>query len=134
MMYLMKEGKVAEYTPRPADKNGVYFDLTLRPKSKVWLFDNSEWCPAGAKIPDSFGAREEALQAAMDYHETEGCALYLELYPAPDKGEWDWVAQDSDGSWYKYKEKPILKELAWEGTWKPLIQSPPNPFWRKTLR
>lgn len=138
MMYLMKEGKVAEYTPRPADKNGVYFDLTLRPKSKVWLFDNSEWCPTGARIPDSFDVREDALKAAMDYHETEGCALYLEIYPAPEKVQEGFIAQDADGKWWGYVNWPVCYGDHWadpkSNEWVLLQESPPNPFWRKTLR
>jgi hypothetical protein len=81
-----------------------------------------------------------ALQQVMDYHEEEGCKAYLELYPAPEKGEWAWIAQDSSGHWFGFDIKPDINQSA--AIWgnpvtklrNLLIISPPNPFWRKTLR
>ena len=132
MIYVHKEGKVAEYTPT---EDG-YLNLTKRPDGEVW-FENKIYLLSN--MPENwFNYKEEALQAAMDYHETEGCALYLELYPAPEKGEWAFIAQDADGEWCGYDHKPDLKEDAWvERTsldWHHICKSPPNPFWRKTLR
>lgn len=129
-MYLHKEGKIAEYQIGSIDED------------VLWRVDNS----SGFNIQiDQFEnglyvTREEALQAAMDYHETEGCALYLELYPAPEKGEWAFIAQDPDGDWCGYDLKPLLRKDQWEASaakangWDRISQSPPNPFWRKTLR
>ena len=125
-MYLHKEGKVAEYLM----SDGVWF---LKNKRFEYLF-----FPKRADEEELFESKEEAYLAAMDYHETEGCALYLELHPAPEKGEWAFIAQDADGEWCGYDHKPDLKEDAWvERTsldWHHICKSPPNPFWRKTLR
>lgn len=117
-MTILIDGKVAEY------QKGI--------NDFFWLVGNS------SGLPINIG-KEEAYNAAMDYHETEGCALYLELYPAPEKGEWAWIAQDYSGSWWGYGVKPIIREF--ESVWTagpisecPILQSPPNPFWRKTLR
>ena len=125
-MYLHNEGKVAEYLM----SDGVWF---LKNKRFEYLF-----FPKRADEEELFESKEEAYLAAMDYHETEGCALYLELYPAPEKGEWAFIAQDADGEWCGYDHKPDLKEDAWvERTsldWHHICKSPPNPFWRKTLR
>ena len=125
-MYLHKEGKVAEYLM----SDGVWF---LKNKRFEYLF-----FPKRADEEELFESKEEAYLAAMDYHETEGCALYLELYPAPEKCEWAFIAQDADGEWCGYDHKPDLKEDAWvERTsldWHHICKSPPNPFWRKTLR
>lgn len=116
-MYLHKEGKVAEYQE---GVNGFF-----------WLVGNSSGFPIHL-------SKEEIYQSAIDYHETEGCKSYLELYPAPDKGEYAWIAQDADGEWCGYDHKPDLKEDAWvEKTsldWHHIRKSPPNPFWRKTLQ
>jgi len=82
-------------------------------------------------------SKEEALQAAVDYHETEGCALYLELHPAPEKGDYLFVAQDSDGEWCGFYEKPFTRGQTWDDSvdsYNFIQSSPPNPFWRKTLR
>ena len=125
-MYLHKEGKVAEYLM----SDGVWF---LKNKRFEYLF-----FPKRADEEELFAAKEEAYNVAMDYHETEGCALYLELYPAPEKGEYGFIAQDADGEWCGYDHKPDLKEDSWvERTsldWHHICKSPPNPFWRKTLR
>lgn len=134
-MFLHKEGKIAEYQ---RSEHG-YFDLVDRPDGYIW-FDNQIYHPVSVP-PDSYALKEEAYAAAMDYHETEGCKLYLELYPAPEKGEWDWVAQDSDGKWWGYRYgKPKLDPF--KSVWYTngsmgdyqIKKSPPNPFWRKTLR
>ena len=134
LMYLHKEGKVAEYTPT---KDKFWYEL-VEPLGYGFLksmYFNPD-LPGGC-----FKSRDEALQAAMDYHETEGCKLYLELYPAPEKGEWGWIAQDCSGKWWGYKGKPVIWEA--EAVWtepnmrisdNPIYQSPPNPFWRKTLQ
>lgn len=128
-MYLHKEGKVAEYLM----SDGVWF---LKNKRFEYLF-----FPKRADEEELFESKEEAYLAAMDYHETEGCALYLELYPAPEKGDWAFIAQDYSGKWWGYKAKPVIREA--ESVWTELgckmseyhiSQSPPNPFWRKTLR
>ena len=134
MMYLHKEGKVAEYAH---SKDKFYYDIVDRPSGSV-PFGNLVFDDGSQFQPGWFKVREEALQAAMDYHETEGCKLYLELYPAPEKGEYGFIAQDADGEWCGYNRKPDLKEDAWiERTsldWHHICKSPPNPFWRKTLR
>lgn len=127
-MYLHKEGKIAEYQM----SDGVWF---LKNKRFEYLL-----FPKRADEEELFQSKKEALQAAMDYHETEGCALYLELYPAPEKGEWAWIAQDADGDWCGYDLKPLLRKDQWEASatkanaWDRVSQSPPNPFWRKTLQ
>ena len=134
-MYLHKEGKIAEYKNigragtcsryqiKGTGSSGFPFDLVM--------YDSD-------KEPKRYETRDEALQAAMDYHETEGCALYLELYPAPEKGEWNWLAQDGDGCWYGYKSKPIAGHNSWTNqdlsSYRLICESPSNPFWRKTLR
>jgi len=109
----------------------------------LWDFVNNKPFPfdsSGIKALNGayLESKEEALLAAMDYHETEGCALYLELYPAPEKGEYAFIAQDADGEWCGYDHKPDLKEDAWVERasldWHHICKSPPNPFWRKTLR
>ena len=108
----------------------------------VWFLKNKRFeylfFPKRADEEELFQSKKEALQAAMDYHETEGCALYLELYPAPEKGEYGFIAQDADGEWCGDDRKPDLKEDAWvERTsldWHHICKSPPNPFWRKTLQ
>lgn len=118
-MTILIDGKVAEY------QKGI--------NDFFWLVGNS------SGLPINIG-KEEAYNAAMDYHETEGCALYLELYPAPEKGEWAWIAQDADGDWCGYDLKPLLRKDQWEASatkanaWDRVSQSPPNPFWRKTLQ
>ena len=131
-MYLHKEGKIAEYK---AVGDG-YFDLIGRPDGQIW-FDNQLYHPA-SKPSNGYASKTEAYLDAMGYHETEGCALYLELHPAPEKGEYAFIAQDADGEWCGYDHKPDLKEDAWvERTsldWHHICKSPPNPFWRKTLR
>lgn len=67
MIYVHKEGKVAEYTPT---EDG-YLNLTKRPDGEVW-FENKIYLLSN--MPENwFNYKEEALQAAMDYHETEGC-------------------------------------------------------------
>ena len=132
MIYVHKEGKVAEYTPT---EDG-YLNLTKRPDGEVW-FENKIYLLSN--MPENwFNYKEEALQAAMDYHETEGCALYLELYPAPEKGEYNYIAQDAAGDWYGFESKPNAYKYRWDATdyiYPKFIQSSPsNPFWRKTLR
>lgn len=131
-MYLHKEGKIAEYQA----VGGGYFDLIGRPDGQIW-FDNQLYYPA-SKPPNGYISKTEAYLAAMDYHETEGCALYLELYPAPEKGGWGWIAQYSDGDWYGFNSKPNAYKYRWDSTDyilpKFIQSSPPNPFWRKTLR
>ena len=125
-MYLRKEGKVAEYLM----SDGVWF---LKNKRFEYLFFSKR-----ADEEELFESKEEAYLAAMDYHETEGCALYLELYQAPEKGEWNWLAQDGDGCWYGYKSKPVAGHNSWAtqdlSSYKLICESPSNPFWRKTLR
>lgn len=130
-MYLHKEGKIAEYTPT---KDKFWYEL-VEPLGCGFL-KSMYFNP---NLPDGcFKPRDEALQAAMDYHETEGCKLYLELYPAPEKGEYAWIAQDADGEWNGYDHKPDLIEDAWieksSRDWHHIRKSPPNPFWRKTLQ
>ena len=111
----------------------------------LWDFVNNKPFPfdsSGIKALNGtyLESKEEALQAAVDYHETEGCALYLELHPAPEKGDWAWIAQDSSGHWFGFQTEPILNQQG--GMWSRgvgrlsacLLNSPPNPFWRKTLR
>lgn len=129
-MYLHKEGKVAEYQHVDTDEDVLWrvsgpsgFDLNIS------MYD------------DSLKTKEEAYLTAMDYHETEGCALYLELYPAPEKGRWKWIAQDYDGEWVGFNTKPRAGHVIWVVYPEPVVamhnhisQSPPNPFWRKTLR
>ena len=131
-MYLHKEGKIAEYK---AVGDG-YFDLIGRPDGQIW-FDNQLYHPA-SKPSNGYASKTEAYLDAMGYHETEGCALYLELYPAPEKGEWNWLAQDGDGCWYGYKSKPVAGHNSWAtqdlSSYKLICESPSNPFWRKTLR
>ncbi len=116
-MTILIDGEIAEYQK---GRNGFFWRVAG---------------PSGLRV--NIG-EEEALECAMDYHETEGCALYLELYPAPEKGDWAFIAQDADGEWCGYDHKPDLKEDAWvERTsldWHHICKSPPNPFWRKTLR
>lgn len=137
LIYLHKEGKVAEYKMAgivsgfeiwaiQVKAPGFYEELTIGP---------------GYLSDDWFSNRDEALQAAMDYHETEGCALYLGLYPAPEKGGWKWIAQDYDGEWVGFNTKPNAGHVMWVVDPEPVVamhnhisQSPPNPFWRKTLR
>ena len=127
-MYLHKEGKVAEYLM----SDGVWF---LKNKRFEYLF-----FPKRADEEELFESKEEAYLAAMDYHETEGCALYLELYPAPEKGDWAWIAQDYIGKWWGYSEEPYHEgnHTSWGSTGRMseyyISQSPPNLFWRKTLR
>lgn len=136
LMFLHKEGKVAEYQ---RSEHG-YFDLIGRPDGYIW-FDNQIYHPVSMP-PDSYTSKAEAYKAAMDYHETEGCKLYLELYPAPEKGEWIWIAQDYSGRWWGYKRKPVIRKdgVVWTAETggymsdDPILESPPNPFWRKTLR
>ena len=131
MIYVHKEGKVAEYTPT---EDG-YLNLTKRPDGEVW-FENKIYLLSN--MPENwFNYKEEALQAAMDYHEAEGCALYLELYPAPEKGDYLFIAQDSDGEWCGFYEKPFTRGQTWDDSvdsYNFIQSSPPNPFWRKTLR
>ncbi len=116
-MLVLINNKVAEY------QEGI--------NNFFWLQGNSSGFPI-------FMTKEKALKAAMDYHEEEGCKLYLELYPAPEKGEWDWIAQDCNGHWYGYGAKPIAKFDGWANqslsSHGIIHKSPPNPFWRKTLR
>lgn len=126
-MYLVKEGMWAEYQMR----DGAYL---LQNRKYEYLY-----FPKTADLENLFESKEEALQAAMDYHEEEGCKLYLELYPAPEKGDWDWIFQDATGEWYGCEHQPILRGNSWYVTNKHendhefLKNSPPNPFWRKTL-
>jgi len=129
-MYLHKEGKVAEYAPT---KDKFWYEL-MEPLGYGFLksmYFNPD-------LPDGcFKPRDEVLQDAMDYHETEGCALYLELYPAPEKGDYLFVAQDSDGEWCGFYEKPFTRGQTWDDSvdsYNFIQSSPPNPFWRKTLR
>jgi hypothetical protein len=116
-MLVLIDNKVAEY------QKGI--------NDFFWLVGNS------SGLPINIG-KEKAMECAMDYHETEGCKVYLELYPAPEKGEWNWLAQDGDGCWYGYKLKPIAGHNSWAtqdlSSYKLICESPPNPFWRKTLR
>lgn len=136
-MFIHVNGKVAEYAKSERSSSGQYFSLINRPSGDVW-FSNEEYMPNGANFPNWYESKEEAYKAAMDYHETEGCALYLELYPAPDKGEWNWIAQDAAGDWYGFNSKPNAYKYRWDSsdhtTPRFIHQSPPNPFWRKTLR
>ena len=131
MIYVHKEGKVAEYTPT---EDG-YLNLTKRPDGEVW-FENKIYLLSN--MPENwFNYKEEALQAAMDYHEAEGCKLYLELHPAPEKGGYTFIAQDMDGEWCGFYEKPSSRNTTWADdacTYDVIKKSPPNPFWRKTLR
>ena len=119
-MTILIDGEIAEYQK---GRNGFFWRVAG---------------PSGLRV--NIG-EEEALECAIDYHETEGCALYLELYPAPEKGDWAFIAQDYSGKWWGYKAKPVIREA--ESVWTELgckmseyhiSQSPPNPFWRKTLR
>ena len=125
-MYLHKEGKVAEYLM----SDGVWF---LKNKKYEYLF-----FPKRTDKEGLFESKEEAYLAAMDYHETEGCALYLELYPAPEKGDYKYIAQDGMGDWYGFESQPNAYKYRWDSTdyiYPKFIQSsPPNLFWRKTLR
>ena len=131
-MYLHKEGKIAEYQ-MAGTVSGFEIWVTQTPGFLEELSLGPGWSG-----DDWLGDRDEALRAAIDYHETEGCALYLELYPAPEKGEWAWIAQDCNGHWYGYAAKPIAKFDGWAnqslGPHGIIHRSPPNPFWRKTLR
>ena len=133
MMYLHKEGKVAEYAH---SKDEFCYDIVDRPSGSV-PFGNLVFDDGSQFQPGWFKIREEALQAAMDYHETEGCKLYLELYPAPEKGGYTFIAQDMDGEWCGFYEKPSSRNTTWADdacTYDVIKKSPPNPFWRKTLR
>lgn len=132
------KGNVAEYTATERGTSGQYYDLTARLSGDDVWFSGREYREDSVKFPNWYDSKEEALQAAMDYHETEGCKLYLELYPAPEK-KWNWVAQDSNGRWFGYDEKPVAGATSWETnrlsrTYTFISQSPPNPFWRKTLQ
>lgn len=138
-MFLHKEGKVAEYAH---SKDKFYYDIVDRPSGLIW-FDNVIFDDKSQVMPGWFSDKIEALQAAMDYHETEGCKLYLELYPAPEKGLWSFIAQDMSGDWYGYEFEPKLIQndggAMWTKGFVPskssfISQSPPNPFWRKTLQ
>ena len=116
LMLVLIDDKVAEY------QEGI--------NDFFWLQGNSSGLPIHI-------TKKEALNAAMDYHETEGCKLYLELYPAPEKNGWSYIAQDASGKWYGYDYRPNPSISSWfaeEGEEFPMIQSPPNPFWRKTLQ
>ena len=124
-MYLHKEGQIAEYLM----SDGVWF---LKNKRFEYLF-----FPKRADEEELFAAKEEAYNVAMDYHETEGCALYLELYPAPEKKYGcTWIAQDCGGQWWGYWQIPLAGNTCWSTNIKSrfICESPPNPFWRKTLR
>lgn len=139
LMYLHKEGRIAEYAIGNPGLYGQYYYLVDRPIGDSW-FSNEAYVPDGQEFPDWYESKEDAYNAAMDYHETEGCKLYLELYPAPEKGEWDWIAQDENGLWWAYRVKPSCngRVSSWgsygEMSESPIFGSPPNPFWRKTLR
>lgn len=131
------KGNVAEYTASERGTSGQYYDLTARLSGDDVWFSNKEYCENGMEFPNWYETKNEALEAAMDYHESEGCKAYLELYPAPDKGGWNYIAQNASGKWYGYDYKPNPSISSWfaeEGEEFPMIQSPPNPFWRKTLR
>jgi hypothetical protein len=128
LMYLHKEGKIAEYLPSSMESN------------LLWVVGDSVGLP---EMVDCFNgnlheSKDSARKAAMDYHEEEGCKLYLELYPAPERSEWSWLAQDGDGCWYGYKSQPVAGHNSWAtqdlSSYKLIRESPPNPFWRKTLR
>lgn len=124
-MFLHKEGKVAEYQHGSIDGD------------MLWRVSGSSGFDLNVSVyDDSLMTKEEAYAAAMDYHEIEGCKLYLELYPAPEKGEWDWIAQDASGHWYGYFDKPTAGNVCWAVFIKNkfICESPPNPFWRKTLQ
>jgi hypothetical protein len=131
-MYLHKEGKIAEYQ-MAGTVSGFEIWVTQTPGFLEELSLGPGWSG-----DDWLGDRDEALRAAIDYHETEGCALYLELYPAPEKGEWNWLAQDGDGCWYGYRSQPVAGHNSWAAqdlsSYKLICESPSNPFWRKTLR
>lgn len=109
---------------------------------RIWDIVNNKPYPFDLKHTDYLGgiefeSKEEAYTAAMNYHETEGCKLYLELYPAPEKNGWSYIAQNASGKWYGYDYRPNPSISSWfaeEGEEFPMIQSPPNPFWRKTLQ
>lgn len=140
MIWIHIKGNVAEYTAAERGASGQYFDLTTRLSGDGVWFSNQEYCEDGVEFPNWHRTKEEAIQAAMDYHETEGCKAYLELYPAPDKGQWSWIFQDANGEWYGCEHQPVLRNNHWWVANKDkndhlfLKISPPNPFWRKTLR
>ena len=125
MSWMCFEGRTAEYLMG----NGSWL---LKNRTNEYLY-----FPKIADAETLFESKEEAYRAAMDYHETEGCALYLELYPAPEKGEYTFIAQDMDGEWCGFYEKPSSRNTTWADdacTYDVIKKSPPNPFWRKTLR
>ena len=131
MIYVHKDGKVAEYTP----SGDGYFNLAKRPDFDVW-FENKLY-RLGTLPNGWYESKEEAYKAAIDYHEEGGCKAYLELYPAPEKDGWNYIAQNANGKWHGYECKPDSSIYCWftdEGEEFPMIQSPANPFWRKTLR
>jgi hypothetical protein len=135
-MYLHKEGKIAEYDYPKTNERGVRWELN----SKSPWADKFVFAPDNIRVPDWYESKEEAYKAAIDYHEEAGCKLYLELYPAPEKGDWAWVAQDCNGDWYGYELVPTQGKNSWGlgigvlHKYKFICTSPPNPFWRKTLR
>lgn len=140
MIWIHINGNVAEYTEAERGSSGQYYDLTARIHGNDVWFSNQEYREDGVKFPNWYDTKLEALQAAIDYHETEGCNAYRELYPAPEKGEWDWIAQDENGLWWAYRVKPSCngRISSWgsygEMSESPILESPPNPFWRKTLQ
>lgn len=135
-VWIHVNGNVAEYTSVDPGASGQYYDSTGRIHGDNVWFSGQEYCENGVELPNWYDTKEEALQAAMDYHETEGCALYLELYPAPEKGEWAFIAQDNDGEWFGFTGEPKSRSGHWAFgiEFNRIGSNPPNPFWRKTLR
>jgi len=129
-VYLHEKGKIAEYK-MIGTVSGFEIWVTQTPGFPEELYIGPGWSD-----DNWLESLNEALQVAMDYHETEGCALYLELYPAPEKGEYHFIAQDADGAWNGYTNPPRADEDEWKSNyaWFFIEKSPPNPFWRKTLR
>lgn len=123
-MWLCRNGKTAEYSEAV---DGIHYL-----KDDGFLFPRIVF----AGHDKLYETREESIIRALDDLEQEGCNLYLELHPAPEKGEYAFIAQDPDGEWCGFYEKPTLYDSFWGdgGLYYFIQKSPRNPFWRKTLR
>lgn len=66
--------------------------------------------------------------------------LPFKIEDLPEPGKWKWAAQDADGSWYVYENKPYVSEdaEAWaedrpDGSIERMSKGDPNPNWKGTL-